>query len=315
MKRAIIIGAGAIGGSIGALLHESGTPVVLIARGAHLQVMRREGLSLRLPDRGLVVQPPVAGHVADIDWSDGDVAVLAVKLQDAETVLDQLKEAAGSDVPVVCATNGVHAERWAAERFTTVLKTMVWMPATHLVPGEVRLHSSKSPGVLDTGPYPGGPIASAETFCAALRSAGFDAIARDDIDRWTAAKWITNLGGGAQALVEDDWLTVAKAAQAEGAAILDAAGVARVPSDEFQNRVAEVDCLPVDGEKRGGGSTWQSRRRGVPLETPWIEGAVAELAESIGRAAPINAMLAAVATAPRSLTAAEVLSRSTDAEV
>ena len=42
--RYIIIGAGAIGGTIGARLFESGHEVVLTARGAHLAALREGGL-------------------------------------------------------------------------------------------------------------------------------------------------------------------------------------------------------------------------------------------------------------------------------
>ncbi|MYE83629.1 MAG: ketopantoate reductase family protein, partial [Gammaproteobacteria bacterium] len=42
--RFIIYGAGGIGGTIGARLHLTGHDVLLIARGAHLDALRTDGL-------------------------------------------------------------------------------------------------------------------------------------------------------------------------------------------------------------------------------------------------------------------------------
>jgi len=92
--------------------------------------------------------------------------------------------------------------------------------------------------------------------------------------------------------------------------VLDAAGLARVPTARLRERVAAVRELEIDGERRPGGSTWQSRARGRPLESPWIEGALAELAAEVAVPAPINACLAEAARQARSLRAAEVLSAS-----
>lgn len=308
LARLVVLGAGAVGGSLGGLLHEGGQDVLLIARGAHGAALRRDGLSLRLPERGVRLRPRCEERCRDVDWRAGDVALLATKLQDAQRALDDLLAAAGPGVPVVCAVNGVDGERWAAERFVTVLSMLVWLPATHLVPGEVRLHAAGVRGVLDTGPQRGARAAAlTEVLCARLRGAGFDALPRADIARWKLAKWITNLGGAAQALVVDDWQRVADAARAEGERVLDRAGLERVPTAELLERVAAVRLAEVDGRRREGGSTWQSRARGAPLETPWIEGALARLAAERGLAAPLNAALAAAAREGRALQAAEVL--------
>ena len=47
--RYIIYGAGAVGGTIGGKLFQSGHDVVLIARGDHLHAIRERGLRLRTP--------------------------------------------------------------------------------------------------------------------------------------------------------------------------------------------------------------------------------------------------------------------------
>ncbi len=185
----------------------------------------------------------------------------------------------------------------------------VWMPATHLQPGEVCIHASGSIGVLDVGPHQGADAASlSEQLCAVLQSAGFDAIARPDILRWKYAKWLTNLGNTAQALIYDDWRKVAALAQKEGEAILSDAGIDRVSPEELLKRTTNVKLTKISGEDRSGGSTWQSQQRGQPLETPFIEGAMADLADARGLSAPVNRYLADLAQDPRRVSAAEAMS-------
>ena len=300
-RRVVVLGAGAVGGSIAALLSAAGVPVKVVARGAHLAAIRSGGLRLRCPDGASTHRLDAAATVDEVDWRPGDLALLATKLNDAEEVLDQLLQAAGPTVPVVCATNGLAAERWAGARFETVLSMLVWLPATHLVPGEIRLHSAPCRGVLDTGPA--GELCDA--LCSDLREAGFEAQPRDDILHWKRAKLLTNLGGAAQALVADDWLDVAQRAQSEGARIFERLGVEHVSVETLLERCASVRQLPIDGQEREGGSTWQSFRRGKPLESIHLEGELARIARDGGLDAPLNAALAAASEDPREARARE----------
>ena len=288
---------------------QAGATVVLVARGEHGRVIGERGLELQLADRVEMVPAECASSICDVSWQPSDIVLLTTKLQDARDALDALLAAAGPDVPVVCVTNGVHGERWAVERFRTVLSTLVWLPATYLVPGQVRVHSAGCLGVLDTGPAKGDDeLVLTKIICEDFVSAGFDAKPRVDIARWKAAKLITNLSGAAQALIQDGWLEVAEVAREEGERVLDAARPDRVPTVELLARCKRVREVPVAGAMRGGGSAWQSMQRGTSLESPWLEGAVAEYAEQAGLCAPINAALADAARQLRPCTAAEILS-------
>ena len=317
LKRLIVIGAGAIGGSIGGLLHESGFPTVLVTRGDHGRAIRENGLDVRMPDRGLNVRPDCFEKIADVSqhsngWQPGDAVMIATKLNDAQSVLDELLDSAGNQIPVIMATNGVHGERWAQTRFENVISMMVWMPATHLQAGEVRIHGSKCRGILDNGPsgyQSTDGMLLGEELSQRLNSVGFDAVPRKDIDRWNHAKWITNLGSAAQAMVTDDWRTVASAARAEGMAVFAKANLDHVTKEELLARCESVDVSQVDGQDRAGGSTWQSRQRGKPLESRWIEGAIADLADEAGIPAPVNRFLSDTSLEPRPLLAKDVLER------
>lgn len=303
IRRVVVLGAGAIGGSVGGLLATTGVSVVLIARGEHAAALAADGLELRMPDRAHRIDAPVVESPHDVAWRDGDLVLLSTKLHDALPALGELRAAAGPAVPVACLTNGVQAEEWAVANFDTVLSTLVWVAAAHLAPGVVRLYSREPRGVLDTG----GDRLLTEELCAMFRAAGFDAVRRGDIRQWKVAKWVTNLGGAAQALVDGDWPAVATVARREGERVLAAARVERVSMTVLMERVGHVTIEQVDGEVRGGGSTWQSAERGQPLESEWIEGAMASLADRTGVEAPLNRRLAAMADEGRRRPASALL--------
>src|ERR1700730_17730569 len=142
--RYIVIGAGAIGGTIGGKLAASGHEVVLVARGAHLDALRAKGLTLATPDGTSTLDIPAIGGPGELDLRENDVLLLATKTQDAEPLLSEWAwqpvhngpVAAGS-LPVGGAQNGVASQRSELRRFRHVYGMCVWLPATHLEPGMV----------------------------------------------------------------------------------------------------------------------------------------------------------------------------------
>src|ERR1035437_6891377 len=118
--RFVIYGAGAIGGVVGARLAQAGFDVTLIARGAHLDAIRRDGLTLETPVERLVLDLPGAEDPAGIDWRPDAAVALATKGQDRAGALTALRVAAPPGLPVVCMQNGVENERLALRRFADV---------------------------------------------------------------------------------------------------------------------------------------------------------------------------------------------------
>ncbi len=290
--RTVVLGAGGIGG----LLAASGAEVVLIARGAHAATMAADGLTVRTPSADLQIPVSVVRHPSEVDWQDGDVVLLATRLRDAEGALDALLAAAGPGVVVVTAQNGLAGGRLARARFESVIEVMVWMSAVFLQPGVVELHGVP-PGVLELGE--GG-----EALAAALRDAGFVSRVHPALSEAIYGKLLTNLGGVAQALSGSDpgWVDVARAAMAEGAAILTEAGLAFEDPEELQARcMAEMTMQAIDGQHRPGGSTWQSVARGRALESRWLNGEIVTIAEAHGLDAPINRRLVALSLRPPAL--------------
>lgn len=172
-QRYIVYGAGAVGGVIGGRLFQSGHDVTLVARGDHGRALRAHGLTLADPDRTERLAVPTVEHPGELDWTDGDVVLLAMKTQDTEPALRDLVAVAPAGVHLVCAQNGVENERLALRRFAHVYAMCVMLPASHVEPGTVVVHSSPVAGILDVGHYPTGSDSVAERIAGDLDTCGF----------------------------------------------------------------------------------------------------------------------------------------------
>jgi 2-dehydropantoate 2-reductase len=290
--RSIILGAGAIGGVVGGLLARARRDVLLLARGAHLERMRQHGLRIETPTESFVVRTEVGDPREPIAWRPGDVVLLAVKTQDAATALRQL--AAPPDVPVVCLTNGLEAERIALRFARDVYGACVLIPATHLEPGVVQAWASPNPGVIDLGRYPDGTGTHADELAGELAVAGFDCEVRSTIMKWKRGKLLSNLANGAEALCGPPARRsdVAERARREGRAVFAAANLSCITEAEDAARRAGYTSRPIAGATRDGGSTWQSLARGASsLETDYLNGEIVLLGRLHGVATPVNEAL------------------------
>jgi len=297
--RYIIYGAGAIGGVIGGRLFHRGHDVVLICRGKHLTTIQSQGLTLKTPAENLRLAIPAVGHPKELTFTDGDVVFLSMKSQDTEAALRDLALVAGSEVPIVCAQNGVDNERMAARRFARIYGMVVWMPSTYLEPGVVLNYSTPVDGVLDAGCYPQGIDPLITQVTADLTAAGFSARPDSHIMRWKYAKLLDNLRNAIQAICGLDARggEISRAAQQEAVACYQAAGIDFVPRDEFHQRVqTEIKLTEIAGEPRGGGSSWQSLVRGLPsIEADFLNGEIVLLGTLHGVPTPYNRVLQKVA--------------------
>src|SRR4051812_8804385 len=98
-----IYGAGAIGGLMAGWLARSGHDVSVVARGAQLEAIRRDGLRVRDGASGKVDSFRVNTDPA----GPQDYVIVAVKQQNLTEVAVQITEFLGSDTSIVTAMNGV----------------------------------------------------------------------------------------------------------------------------------------------------------------------------------------------------------------
>ena len=292
--RFVVLGAGAIGGGVGGLLFKEGHDVTLVARGKHGKALRRHGLTLATPADSQKLKIPTVLDVSEALFAAGDVVLLATKLQDADAALTALRRATSEPLTVVCLQNGLAGERMIARRGFRVVSAMVWVPATCLVPGEIRLHGSPGPGALDVGGWPLGADRHAAALAAPLTGAGFDVAVRPDVMAWKRAKLLTNICGVARAaLSQGGRRPVYEALMAEGHAVFEAGGLSVVSQNLLRDRIVNLSEAPVNGVTRDGGPVWQSLSTGRPSEVDYLCGELMALGRELGVPTPVNDALAA----------------------
>lgn len=327
--RYVILGAGAIGATIGGRLAEAGHQVTLVGRGEHAARVKRDGLVLAMPDRTARLQIPML-TMAEVRLGPDDVLIIAVKSQDTAPLLTQLaavpanSDAAG--IPVFCAQNGIANEDLALRYSGQVYGVCVNIPATHLEPGVVEAAGAPVSGILQIGRYPAGADDLASAVAGDLQRSGISAAVRDDVMAWKRAKLLSNLANALQVLCVggSEWRMAADGATTEvlarmrdeATACFAAAGWTVTESGRFRTESGGFEIAAVNGRHRSGGSTWQSVERGLPsVETDFLNGEIVRLGRLHGVPTPVNAAIqagmreiAARSRAPRSLEAADLLS-------
>src|ERR1041385_7381839 len=136
--RIAAMAAGAVGGYFGARLAGDGHDVFFIARGAHLDAIKKNGLkidsvngNLHLPRPNVTNDPSTLGPV--------DIVLFAVKLWDTEKAAQLTKPLVGPNTRVITVQNGVDA----VERMAPILG------AEHVVGGVAYIATViEEPGVI-----------------------------------------------------------------------------------------------------------------------------------------------------------------------
>lgn len=104
-SRICIFGAGAVGGHLAAWLARAGLDVSVVARGPHLDAIRRNGLRYRSDAEDFTV--PVNATDDPRQLGPQDLVISAVKAHGLSAAVPSLLPLLGPDTPVVFAVNGV----------------------------------------------------------------------------------------------------------------------------------------------------------------------------------------------------------------
>jgi 2-dehydropantoate 2-reductase len=123
--RVAVLGAGAIGAYVGASLARGGADVHLVARGANLEAMRRDGVQVLSARGDFKAHPPATDDPSEI--GPVDVVFLGLKAQAYATAGPLLEPLMDEETAVVAAQNGIPwwyfhglGGRYAGRRVETV---------------------------------------------------------------------------------------------------------------------------------------------------------------------------------------------------
>jgi 2-dehydropantoate 2-reductase len=182
--RIAVYGAGAVGGYFGARLSDGGAEVHLIARGAHLEVLRERGLTIVEPESSSYYR--LSAHADPGEVGPVDVVLFCVKSYDTDEAAARLDPLIKDGTAVVSLQNGIDNEERiaAAIGWPHVLGGAAYVLAAIREPGVV---TASGPRRIVFGEWAGGaPSSRVGTLLDVAQRAGVRADSAPDIQ---VAKW------------------------------------------------------------------------------------------------------------------------------
>src|SRR5688572_5587586 len=140
--RIAVMGTGAVGGYFGAKLAAAGHEIVFIARGIHLEAMRRTGLRIDSPNGEVRVSDSLFTN-NPAEFGAADLVLFCVKSYDTETAAKALAPLIRDRTVILSLQNGVDnpvkiARAWGTQR---TFAGVVYIGAQVAAPGVI-FHSS-----------------------------------------------------------------------------------------------------------------------------------------------------------------------------
>jgi 2-dehydropantoate 2-reductase len=299
--RVVIVGAGGVGGLLAGLLARAGEEVAVVARGAQLEAIRRDGIRIDSP-LGRFTQRLAAVEQDPASLGRADAVLVAVKAWQVPEVAPSLAPLlAGGGVAVpfqngVEAADQLEAALGADQVAGGVANMIAWIDG----PGAVK-HVGGPPRVAlgERGARAQRPSPRLEALAAALGRARVEARVVEDIEResWEKLLLVEPWGvigaatrapvGVLRAVGETRALHLA--AMEEVAALARARGVA-LPADAVARTLALLDGVAAEATV----SMQRDIGAGRSSELEDQTGAVLRLARAAGVAVPVHGALNAV---------------------
>ena len=293
-----VIGAGAVGGVLAALLDRAGHDVTVTARGEHLAAIRADGLRL---------DGHWGSHIARVDAAEIlpaglDLVIATTKAQDAATALSA-NAAAVDGLPVLVVQNGLEgmAVASAALPHSPIAGGLALFAASYLSPGTVAITTPAQTFFGgDSAPFAlllDGllPVSVVDNFAGAQWT-------KLIVNQLNALPAITGLSvqeviahRGLRRVMTASMREAVRVGIARGVRFVDLQGLsdarlrvfARLPL--WAGQVLPLMFRRALGATPNPGSTLQSIRRGQPTEIDYLNGAIVAAG-----AAPVNATLVAL---------------------
>lgn len=209
-----VYGAGAVGGHFAAQLAAAGNDVAVVARGAHLAAIRRDGMTLLKGERRIVGRVRASDQPGEI--GPVDCVLVTLKATGLAALAAGAAPLLGKDTAVAFVQNGIpwwYAQGLGAARPSPpdlsrldaggalaraiaperVVGAVVYSANAVVAPGVVR-NNAPQRNVLVLGEPDGSDSARVRALAAALQRAGIDAPVEADIRRSVWAKLLLNIG-------------------------------------------------------------------------------------------------------------------------
>ncbi len=285
----VVMGSGGVGGYFGARLARAGQGVTFVARGAHLEAIRREGLRVRSTIEGEYVVKAEA-----VERLDGrpraDMVLLCVKAFDTDAALLAVRPVVGPETAVLSLQNGVES----AEKIEAALGPghalggVAYVFAAIEAPGVI---AHRAAGRIALGEFDGRLTSRSQRLRDVFAVAGVPADLSTEIPRvlWekyvficahAAVTAVTRCPIGTARSVPETWRLYRTLVE-EGAALAAAAGVP-LGADVVDRTMAAASTLASETTS----SLAYDLARGRRLEVEGLHGYAVRLGERLGVPTP-----------------------------
>lgn len=289
--RIAVMGAGGIGGYVGARLAAAGQDVVFIARGQHLAAMQSDGLRIESPFGDLHL-PRVRATDDPAEAGPADFVLFTVKLYDGEAAAAAIKPLIGPDTRVLTLQNGIDSAALLSRfiRAEQVVAGAIYLSAWVKAPGTI----ASSGGVkhITAADGNGHPVMN-EFVEACKRMEGLELRVSHNIETLLWEKFV-NLSAfsGATSLMRapigairanpESWAFTTQLID-EGRAVASASGIRL--AEDFQDHLMSLwGSLPYETRSSMSLDLEHGRR----LELDWLSGRMHALGQSAGVPTPAH---------------------------
>jgi len=287
-----IMGSGGMGGYIGAKLTQAGYEVSFIARGAHLEAMKNNGLKIEGPDEAFVIDP-IQATSDPRDIGPVDFVIFCVKLWDTEAAGEQCRDLVGPNTAVLSMQNGVDAE----PILSGILGSQHVMGATSEIganiiePGLVRRFTPFA--AIRFGEFDQHRSKRSIQFSEAITAAGLSAEHVDSISLTIWDKFLWLVGASALNCVtrqpfgpvreDPDTRALLRQIMEEVMSVANAKGIS-LTNENIEARLDYIDNLPGQAKV----SMALDLERGNRLELPWLSGTAIRMGRELNVPTPAN---------------------------
>lgn len=278
--RILVVGAGAMGSLLSALLWREGENVELLSR-RRIKNIEVTGVE------NFIAEPKIVTRAE----GEYELIILAVKSYSTREVLEEIRGHI-KNAWLLSLQNGLGNEELAMRYTQKVLGGITTNGAEVLEAGKVRWVGK---GIIVLGSYPYGRNRMAKKVVEVFKRAGIEAGITENAIGWKWAKTIVNSvinGIGTVMRVKNGTLMEIPELEAISVEVArEGCNVAQRLDIEFEVHPLELLWETIERTKENYNSTLQDIRRGKRTEVDYIHGKIVEYASSMGLEAPRNELL------------------------
>lgn len=294
----VVVGAGGIGGLYGGLLARAGQDVTFIARGAHLQAMRKNGLQIKSVLGDFTIAPcQVTDQLDQVGITD--LVIVATKTYHLNAVAHSIQPLVGANTNVLPLQNGVDA----AEQIGTIigmkhiLGGVTWISSAIEAPGIIRQYSQFCRIVL--GELDGSETPRLRDVHKTLNTSGAKIEISTDIRKvlWNKLTFIAPVSavGSLTRVPIDEFREVPETRRILAAIVAEVAAVAAAQGVQLEADIVEKTLDFIDMAAPGVRASMQRDvESGRPSELEALVGVIVRLGQETNVNTPVTNMVYAL---------------------